>query len=144
MGSYKVLKASDVRQRWSEVVNEVARDKTRVIVEKSGVPVAGVVSPQDLEWLQERDRRMAELRETMDELRQALGDVPPEEFNRAVDRAVEESRFRTDGLPPARSESSWYQRTGLGGACGSTTVGGDPRRLADRPISGIRVPAALG
>ena len=101
VGSYKVLKASDVRQRWSEVVNEVARDKTRVIVEKSGVPVAGVVSPQDLEWLQERDRRMAELRETMDEMRQAFGDVPPEEFNRAVDRAVQESRSRTDGPPPA-------------------------------------------
>ena len=101
VGSYKVLKASDVRQRWSEVVNEVARHKTRVIVEKSGVPVAGVVSPQDLEWLQERDRRMAELRETMDEMRQAFGDVPPEEFNRAVDRAVQESRSRTDGPPPA-------------------------------------------
>lgn len=38
-----------VRQRWSEVVNEVACDKTRVIVEKNGVPVAGMVSPQDLE-----------------------------------------------------------------------------------------------
>ena len=99
MGSYKVLKASDVRQRWSEVVNEVARDKTRIIVEKSGVPVAGVVSPQDLEWLQERDRRMAELRETMDEMRQAFRDVPPEEFNRAVDHAVQESRSHTDGPP---------------------------------------------
>lgn len=44
---------------------------------------------------------MAELRETMDEMRQAFRDVPPEEFNRAVDRAVQESRFRTDGPPPA-------------------------------------------
>ncbi|PSR32321.1 MAG: hypothetical protein C7B46_14610 [Sulfobacillus benefaciens] len=101
VSSYKVLKASDVRQRWSEVVNEVACNKTRVIVEKSGVPVAGVVSPQDLEWLQERDRRMAELRQTMDEMRQAFRDVPPEEFNREVARAVQESRSRTDGPPPA-------------------------------------------
>ncbi len=101
VGSYKVVKASDVRQRWSEVVNEVARDKTRVIVEKSGVPVAAVVSPQDLEWLQERDRRMAELRETMDEMRQAFRDVPPEEFSRAVDRAVQETRSHTDDPPPA-------------------------------------------
>lgn len=75
------MKASEVRQRWSEVVNEVARDKTRVIVEKSGVPVAGVVIAQDLEWLQERDRRLAELRETMDEMRQAFHDVPLEEFD---------------------------------------------------------------
>ncbi len=96
---YKVLKASDVRQHWSKVVNEVARDKTRVIVEKSGIPVAGVVSPQDLEWLQERDRRMAELRETMDDMRQAFRDVPSDEFNRAVDRVVQESRSRTDSPP---------------------------------------------
>lgn len=93
---YKVLKASDVRQHWSEVVNEVARNKTRVIVEKTGVPVAGVVSPQDLKWLQERDRRVAELREAMDEMRQAFYDVPPEEFDRAVDRTVQESRSHTD------------------------------------------------
>ena len=100
MDDYKVLKASDVRQHWSKVVNEVARDKTRVIVEKSGIPVAGVVSPQDLEWLQERDRRMAELRETMDDMRQAFRDVPSDEFNRAVDRVVQESRSRTDSPPP--------------------------------------------
>ncbi len=99
MDDYKVLKASDVRQHWSKVVNEVARDKTRVIVEKSGIPVAGVVSPQDLEWLQERDRRMAELRETMDDMRQAFRDVPSDEFNRAVDRVVQESRSRTDSPP---------------------------------------------
>lgn len=101
MGNDKILTASDVRQRWSEVVNEVARNKTRVIVEKSGVPVAGVVSAQDLEWLQERDRRMAELRETMDAMRQAFRDVPLDAFNRAVDRAVQESRSHTDGPPPA-------------------------------------------
>ncbi len=99
MDDYKVLTASDVRQHWSKVVNEVARDKTRVIVEKSGIPVAGVVSPQDLEWLQERDRRMAELRETMDDMRQAFRDVPSDEFNRAVDRVVQESRSRTDSPP---------------------------------------------
>lgn len=101
MGSYKVLKASDVRQRWSEVANEVARDKTRVILEKSGVPVAGVVSPQDMEWLQERDQRMTELRETMDEMRQAFHDVSLEEFDREMRRAVQDSRSHTDDSPPA-------------------------------------------
>ncbi len=42
----------------------------------SGNPAAGVVPPQDLEGLQERDRCMAELRETMDEMRQALRAIP--------------------------------------------------------------------
>lgn len=101
MGNDKVLKASDVRQRWSEVVNQVARDKIRVIVEKSGVPVAGLVSPQDLGWLQERDRRLAELRDTMNEMRQAFDDVPQEEFDRELVRAVRDGRSHTDGPPPA-------------------------------------------
>ncbi|MGC8488064.1 MAG: hypothetical protein ACP5QO_07570 [Clostridia bacterium] len=47
----KVLKASDVQQRWSKVVHEVSYDQTCVALEKSGVPVAGIVSPQHLEWL---------------------------------------------------------------------------------------------
>lgn len=101
MSPYKVLKASDVRQRWSDVVNEVSREKTRVIVEKSGVPVVGVVTLQDLEWLQERDRRLAELRAVMDDIRQQFQDVPPEEFDREVARAVQDIRTRQDGAPPA-------------------------------------------
>lgn len=96
------LKASDVRKPGSEVVNEGAGDKPRVIVENSGVPAAGVVTALDLKWLQEPDRRMAKLRETMDGMRQAFRDVPPEEFNRVGDRAVQESRTYPDGPDPRR------------------------------------------
>lgn len=101
MSPYKILKASDVRQRWSEVVNEVSREKAREIVEKSGVPVVGVVSAQDLAWLQERDRRLAELREIMEDIRQQFQDVPPEDFDHEVARAVRDIRTRQDGVPPA-------------------------------------------
>ena len=68
-------------------------------MEKSGVPVAGIVSSRDLEWLQERDRDLAELRETMDEMRQVFCDVPLEEFNHEVERAVQDSRAHSDGRP---------------------------------------------
>jgi prevent-host-death family protein len=96
----KVLKASDVRQRWSEVVNEVSLDQTRVVVEKSGVPVAGVVSPQDLEWLQERDRRLAELRAVMEDVREVFQDVPPEQFGREAAQALTDIRTPRNGTPP--------------------------------------------
>ncbi len=99
---YKVLTASDVRERSREIVNEVARNQTRVIVEESGVPIAKVVSEsRDLEWLQERDRDLAELRETMDEMRQVFRDVPLKEFNHEVERAIQDSRAHSDGRPPA-------------------------------------------
>lgn len=99
MGRYKVLKASTVRQQWSAVVNEVARDQTRILVEKSGVPVAGVVSPQDLAWLEARDRDLAELRAAMDDMREAFRDVPPEAFHQAVAQALQELRTPTHDTP---------------------------------------------
>jgi len=101
MHAYKVLKASDVRQRWSEVVNEVSRDKTRVVVEKSVIRVVGVVSAHDLAWLEERDRRLADLRQAMDDMRQRFQDVPPEAFDREVAQAVQEIRAGPDGAPSA-------------------------------------------
>lgn len=101
MSRVKVLKASDVRQRWSEVVNEVSREQTRVIVEKSGVRVVGVVGPRDLEWLQERDRRLAELRAVVDDLREVFQDVPLDEFDREVARALQDIRTSRNATPPA-------------------------------------------
>ena len=101
MSASKVLKASDVRQRWSEVVNEVSQDKTRVVVEKSGIPVVGVVSPQDLAGLEERDRHLAGLRQVMDDMRQRFQDIPPEAFDREVAQAMHEVRAGQDGTPSA-------------------------------------------
>ena len=43
--------------------NRVCRHETRVIVEKSGIPVAAIVSAEDLErlrWLDEEDREAGE------------------------------------------------------------------------------------
>ena len=44
----QTLKASDVRSNWSQLLNKVFRNQTRVIVEKSGIPIAAVISAEDL------------------------------------------------------------------------------------------------
>jgi len=49
MKEQQMMKSSEVREHWSEVINLVSRDQMRVIVEKSGTPVAGLVSPEDME-----------------------------------------------------------------------------------------------
>ena len=46
-------KASQVRQEWSKLLNTVFRGKTRVVVEKSGIPVGAVIAAEDLERLKE-------------------------------------------------------------------------------------------
>ena len=49
----QVMKASEVRQQWSQLLNKVFRNQTRVLVEKSGIPVAAVISIDDLEKFKE-------------------------------------------------------------------------------------------
>lgn len=92
MKEQQMMKSSEVREHWSEVINLVSRDQMRVIVEKSGTPVAGLVSPEDLEWLKERDKRLAELRNVMDQMRDAFSDVSENEFNKEVERVLSEVR----------------------------------------------------
>ncbi|MBI4491257.1 MAG: type II toxin-antitoxin system Phd/YefM family antitoxin [Chloroflexi bacterium] len=57
----QTMKASEVRQNFSQLLNKVFRRETCVIVEKSGIPVAAIISAQDLERLnrleQEREER---------------------------------------------------------------------------------------
>ena len=49
------MNAATVRDGWSEILNTGFRKETRVIVEKSGIPVAGIVSAEDLERLNQLD-----------------------------------------------------------------------------------------
>jgi prevent-host-death family protein len=49
----KTLKASEARQQFSELLNQVFKGETRVLVEKSGIPVAAIVSTTDLNKLQQ-------------------------------------------------------------------------------------------
>ena len=48
----KIMNASEVKEQWNSVINGVYKGHTRILVEKSGIPVAGVVSAGDLERLQ--------------------------------------------------------------------------------------------
>lgn len=82
----QTMTATDVRQQFASVINRVARKEARVVVEKSGVPVAGIVTADDLERL-ERLEREADFA-IIDELREAFRDVPDEEIERETDRIL--------------------------------------------------------
>ena len=91
----QTMKISDVRGQLNTLVNRVYRKETRVIVEKSGIPVAGLVSAEDLRRLDQLDQRERE-REAdfavLDELRQAFAGVPAEEIERETERITAEIR----------------------------------------------------
>ncbi len=88
----ETLKASEARAEWGRILETVRRRKARVLVEKAGVPVAAIVSPQDLERLRRWDAEREEPFKILDEFRRAFADESPEEAERQVALALEEVR----------------------------------------------------
>ena len=88
----QTMKASDARQHFASVLNRVFRKEARVVVEKSGIPVAAIVSADDLKRLDELDRARAARFTVIDEMRAAFTDVAPEEIEREADWALTEVR----------------------------------------------------
>lgn len=85
----QTMKISDVRGQLNTLVNRVYRREARVVVEKSGIPVAGIVSADDLKRL---DRERTERFNVIDEMRAAFRDVPADEIVREAARTLAESR----------------------------------------------------
>lgn len=90
----QTMKASEARQQFSQLLNQVFRGETRVVVEKSGIPVAAIISAQDLEQLARFEAQREKDFAVIDEIRAALKDVPDEELEREVARAVADARAR--------------------------------------------------
>jgi prevent-host-death family protein len=89
----QTMKASEARQRWSELLGKVSRRETRVIVERSGTPVAAIVSAEDLDRLAQFDAEQAErLDGALERMRAAFADVPEEQLERDVAEVVERVR----------------------------------------------------
>jgi prevent-host-death family protein len=88
----KTIKASVVRQQFSRLLNEVFRGENRVLVEKSGIPVAAIISAEDLQLLARLEQERAEQFKILDEIGDAFKDVPAEEIEREVKRAITQVR----------------------------------------------------
>src|SRR5215212_4617030 len=100
----QTLAASQVRQQWSELINQVFRGESRILVEKSGLPVAAIISADDLErFLRLEEARRREF-QPLEETWAAFADVPDDELEKEIDRAVSEiRRARRNQKRPARS-----------------------------------------
>ena len=90
----QVMKASDVRMQWSQLLNKVFSGKTRVVVEKSGIPVAAVISAEDLKRFTELEAQRNERFKALDKIREAFADVPSEEIEREINNALTEIRSK--------------------------------------------------
>jgi len=90
----QTIQASQVRQRFSQLLNQVFRKEWRVLVEKSGVPVAAIVSADDLVRLTQFDEERAVRGRLFDRMRAAFDDVPECQIERDVAYIIEQERQR--------------------------------------------------
>ena len=88
----QVMKSSDVRQQWSQLLNKVFRGQTRVVVEKSGIPVAAVISAEDLERFTRLEEQRVGSFAILDEIGDKFKDVPVQEIEQEVTKALIEVR----------------------------------------------------
>lgn len=102
----RTMKLTEARQHFSQVLTEVSRGQTRVLVEKSGIPIAGIVSAADLKRLNRYEEQRAERFRALEETSRAFEDVPLEELEGEVARA----------LAAVRAKSRKRERHGIAGS----------------------------
>ena len=88
----QTMKISDVKNTLSSLVNKVYRKETRILVEKAGIPVAALVSADDLRRLNQLDSQWNQTTRALERLSAAFADVPVEELEAKIDQIIAEDR----------------------------------------------------
>ena len=90
------MNLSETKQQLSRVVNSVARRETRLVVEKSGLPVAAIISVDDyrrfIRHEEEREALRMRMYEVLGRFSEAFEDVPDVELERELAKAQAEVR----------------------------------------------------
>ena len=89
----QTLAASEAKRNWSKVINRAFTGEVRFVVQKHGIPVAGIVSARDVARLEQLDAQWAaEAHEVFTQFGRAFRDQTPEQIEAAVAQAVAEVR----------------------------------------------------
>jgi prevent-host-death family protein len=90
----KKVPALQARTRFGEILKNVQSGQARYLVEKGGIPVAGIISAEEFQRLiEEREARFR----IIDEVRSGLPFVSEGEVLRDVTSAIEEVRAKRRG-----------------------------------------------
>jgi prevent-host-death family protein len=97
----QTIRASQAREQFSQILNRVFRRESRVLVEKSGIPVAAIVSAADLEQLTQLEQRRAERFKLLGRMREAFADRSEEQIAQEVAAVVDRIREKERPSPSA-------------------------------------------
>lgn len=84
------LSVSEAEGRFGDLVSDVSQDDARVLVEKDGVPVAGIIPMVDMRRLARLDEQDREAYEILETIRSRFDDVSAEEIERQTERIMAE------------------------------------------------------
>lgn len=76
----------------SKLVDEVADGTARLRIERDGVPLAAIVSIEDLKRLKRLDEQNREVWEALEAIRAPFRGIPADELEREAVRAIAEDR----------------------------------------------------
>lgn len=96
----QTLNITLARSQLSELVGKVFRRESRIIIEKSGIPVAALISATDLERLSSFEQQRSTDFAVLDRLRTSFSDVPAAEIEHQVARAIAQVRAEGESSPP--------------------------------------------
>jgi len=106
----QIMKVTEARAQFSQLLNQVFRHERRVLVEKDGIPVAAIVSTDDLRQLQRLEadcsQRFAALNRFADAFRDEPSEVIEQEAVKAVAAARAERQAAHDLAVDARAGES--------------------------------------
>src|SRR2546429_1577743 len=91
----QTINASTARQEWSKILNKVFREETRIVVEKSGIPVAAIISAEDLKRLDQLEKERSDHFRILDEVKAAFRNIPDAEIENETDQALTRVRQAT-------------------------------------------------
>src|SRR6266852_9385909 len=87
----RTIPALEVRTQLGQIMKDVQGGRVRVLVEKSGVPMVGIISANEFQRvITERDARFA----VVDRIRRRVPAVPDVEIQRDVGAALKSRRPR--------------------------------------------------
>jgi len=86
----ETMSVSESRRQYSEVLNRVYRDEEQIIIEKNGIPVAAIVPMAVVRDAEVINRRRADLRAAFEATRAEFRDIPSEEIEREIEKAIAE------------------------------------------------------
>jgi prevent-host-death family protein len=88
----ETINVTEARRGWSGLLNRVFRRESRVVIERSGIPVAAIIPYWEYEAYLRMKAKREERFKALDDMREAFKDVPADEIEREVAKALAEVR----------------------------------------------------